>query len=254
MGTSHTSTGTVVTPPVPAAGGPGWTRTSLGLHLLGSTNQDRNASGGAIPDRLDRLVYEAYKQLWTMEDWLFRLRRVDLTLTIGTVTKALPADFDKFSARWVRDSAQLARFRITDDLNAFDHVAWANATRTGPPEMGFIEETTVDSAHALLLRVTPIPDAAHVLPICYLCTPPALDAAAAALWRPAFDEGWFRLAKMKVQQDFDRNPLWETTYRWFMAWHEQQAGQIERPFADTSTDIQDDYGDLDSLASATYPL
>jgi hypothetical protein len=49
-----------------------WTTDGLAAQLLGETGQDRNASGGTIPDRLKALVRQAGMMVWYAKLWPFR--------------------------------------------------------------------------------------------------------------------------------------------------------------------------------------
>lgn len=55
----------------------GWSVDTLKNQILGELNQDRNASGGSVPDRLENLVKEALRYVWMVQDWIWQLKKAD---------------------------------------------------------------------------------------------------------------------------------------------------------------------------------
>jgi len=81
-----------------------WSGSSLTAHLRGLVNQDVNASGGDVPDRVLQIVTSAGMELWNRYDWRFRRKRGTLEFADGGSTADLPDDFAEMDQEWLRDS------------------------------------------------------------------------------------------------------------------------------------------------------
>lgn len=230
-----------------------YTPSSLAEHLLGELNVDRNAHGGTVPDRMEKVVQEAYEHLWECHDWLFRRTRDTVTLTAGTATADLPSDFVKFDTRWMTENNQRGSCLFTDDETTFEQWRDQYASNTSRPVIGIVEPDRTGETYASVIRFAPTPSEAFEYTIIYICEAPAVTSSSTPMWPKAFFEGWKRLARYKAIAAFRRDKnAWEGPYRMWLAWLNRAMEQNNETMATSTPAIRDGYGDVGNLMSSHF--
>jgi len=252
--TDWTGTGT----PVTGVGAPGatiWTPTTLGDHIRGVMAKDYDAAGGAVPPRLTDTILAAYRDLWERHEWRFRRRRATLTLVAGTATADLPADFEKFDLKWLRENNKHGSMKFTGDEQAF-HDAQANSGSTsGQPSVAVVEPIEdLTDGYSEILRVSPTPSSAFIYPYLYLCYAPTLALDASPLWPQPFHSGWFWLCKARCYYDYrrDEEKAWQGPYKQFLDWLATAKDKNNEWMVSDTPLVRDEHRDIEHLASTNW--
>lgn len=236
-----------------------WTVTSLAAHIRGELDQDTNAAGGTVPDRLKAIVGKAGAWLWDRYDWKFRSRGGTLSITSGTTTATLPNDFGELDMLWLATTADSADFRLkfTDDAEEFQIYAGQyknDGTDNGEPRLALIVRDTAASTFAWKVAFAPQSDQAYSYTFYYLSNNPWLGSQSAVAadpleddeapqWPPSFNEGWYLKASADAARAFgnkDQHSLYRSE---FEKWLDGQVQENDETMADSRLRVRGDYDD-----------
>lgn len=246
-------TGTAVS----GVGAPGasiWTPDSLCEQLMGEVNQDLNAAGGDVPPRMRKLVVCAYRDLWNLQPWRFRRRRVTLTIAAAASTAACPADFEKLDQKWLEENADEGTLHFTTVLQVFEARKHRNGTTPGTPELVFIEPAEdLSSGYSEIFRCTPTASKEFTYPYVYLCYAPDVANDASPLWPQPFFTGWEWGARARAYYDFRRDTdAWKGPNNRFKGWLEGAVQENNEGLTSDTPAARDDHGDVEALASSHW--
>lgn len=228
-----------------------WTPETLEQQILGELNQDRNAAGGAAPQRLARIVQHTYSDLWEGHDWLFRRVYGTLALTASTATADLPTDFDKLDQKWIEDSSNQGSLIFTTDLQAFEQRRHDESASTGIPVIALIRpKTSLTTSYLWEVIVAPTPSQAFSCPYVYLRLAPDLLPSGSPLWPRPFHRGWYLLALARSQRAFRRGDDWKETFAAHRAWLARAESQNDEVLTSDTPVIRDGYNDVGRLGSS----
>lgn len=120
-----------------------WSVDTLGAQILGELNQDRNASGGSVPDRLENLIKEALRYVWSVRDWNWQLKQANLSITAADTFEDLPADFREMHSWELQDVDESETLVLTADVRRWlEYNQTFDSTDTGHPVLGCIVRKT----------------------------------------------------------------------------------------------------------------
>lgn len=254
---------TTMTPATAATSTTRWTVDALSEHFTGELAQDRNATGGTVPDRQTRLVREAGQNLWTIEDWRYRWKPGTLTTVADTQTAALPSDFFELAQRWLRDPQVAAyhkiRFFESPELYQALEDQWdsTDSDQYGEPRYAVIHEDTSQSTFTYYVRLAPTPDAVYTYPFWYLTADPFIlgttDDDEYVPWPKPFDDAWYWNAAWRVQRAFRGDDEWKATREVFQDAVKQLRMENDETMVRVMDRIRDTYKDFGSTASSLHP-
>ena len=218
--------------------------------IVGELNQDRNAAGGTVPDRLGNIVHEAYEDLWEEHDWLFKRVTATLTLTVDVATVDLPDAFEKLDPKWIYENNRNGTLFFTDEVHPFEDHVYLDADRTGIPCIARIKPDTTDTTKFVWqVEVTPTPNAAMTYRYVYLRYAPAIDTTTAILWPQPFFRGWHHLALARSQRAFVPDNRWQESYAAYGHWLDRAKRQNDETLRAATAKIHDGNGYFASVAS-----
>jgi len=233
-----------------ATSGTAWTPTTLTAQILGELNQDRNATGGAVPDRLKNIVYECYRRIWVAHPFPFRKRRAELTLTASTDTIALASDFEKLDQKWLEETSNYRKLRFTNDPQRFDSWRQLRSGAEGEPFVALIE---ADESGGFQARVAPTPVSARTYIYYYICIPPDLATTSSPTWvQTPFDDIWHQFALARAMRQLDRDSNWQEPYSAYKSAIAKAIEEHSETMVSDTPTINDGYGDLQALASTQF--
>ena len=226
-----------------------WTANTLTEHLLGELNQDRNALGGTYPTRLLNLVTESYQWLWQKQEWKFR--RVRTTLSVSAETAALPADFEKFDAKWLESNNRNGPVRLTEDIETFESWRRLNTDNTGQPCIGLVEQTSLTDV-SKILRVSPVPAQTYTYVLVYLRIAPDITGDSTVYWPSIMHDLWHALAKARAQRGFRRDDAWKESWAFFKSMFDDARNKNDESMRSSTPAIVDGYGDMAGFPSSGF--
>jgi len=237
---SSTSTLTAATAP---ASGARWTVDSMALHMRNEFNVDRNATGGSIPDHLTRTIRDAGQYIWTVEDWVFRLKRGTLTTVAESETADLATDFYKLWTPWLRDPQgdTLHTIVFTQDPTYYQRVAdrydMTETADDAAPMVALIAPTS-GSTFGREVYLAPRPDAEYTYPYWYLTSDPWLSGTTgddeAPAWPKPYDDGWYMRARYKMQSIHRGDDSWRELRNGFLKWLAQTKKENDETIANAA--------------------
>lgn len=217
-------------------------------HLLGELNQSRTTGVGNVPDRLTHLVALAYRELWTAQEWVFRMRRGTLTLAAGSDTALIVPDCAKIDATKLHEEGGSGTMALTSDRDFFEDFRRAHRTSTGRPQLAYMEPAA-QATHRLQARVCPTPDQAYTYIYPYYCYAPALDSGATPLWPDYFNAGWLLSALYRVLRAFRKDSAWKAAMADYEEWLAGRIKDNETVVSSTEA-IRDANNDIGCTTSA----
>jgi hypothetical protein len=220
-----------------------WTPNTLKTHLAGELNIARSVSGSE-PDRLLTRVNDARKDVWRAHDWRFRRKKTTFVTVANTNTVALPSDFHKLDQRWVIDNDKSAGRKIsfTDDIEIYEENALSYGTSTDEPKIALIK-STLTSAFAESILLTPTPDDAYTYDYWYYCLMPSVADDASPIWPEEMFDGWYRLARVYAFKAFRRDKAWREDWDFYQEWLQEAIEKHDETFSDNTPLIEDATGD-----------
>ena len=240
---------------------------TLANELLGELNQDRNASGGSVPDRLTNIVRAELRIAWNIEEWLFRRREGSLSIDADATEATLPGDFEKIDSAYLKDRAEPGWLRFTDNATEAleEESAWGT-TDTAHPYLALIVRDFADpDALAWKVKLIPKSDAAYTKPFFYFTAcpvdlpttgygegeaeahPDRKTDADIIIMPEQFQEGWHLRAARAAHTKFgdkDKAKDYGTLYD---KWEQRAREEWLEKIANQPARIRDGHGDLNAL-------
>lgn len=203
----------------------GWCVMTLADQLRAEMDQNADAAGGAIPDRVAKIVREQGRWLFDYQDWLFRKTPGTLTVAAGATEVDMPADFKELDANTMRvtdDSSY--RLVWTEDASAWQEaksIIGANAS-AGYPRAAVLYRTN----GAWKAKLWPAADKEYTYDFWYIKSSPWSGTSPIAdnihlapnYWTEDFDEGWYKLCAYHVLSRFRSDDSWKGFKSEFTAW------------------------------------
>ena len=228
-----------------------WTLATLKAHILGELNQDRNAAGGSVPDRLGDIVHESFQELWYEHDWLYKRTIGSLVTVADTATVDLPDDFEKLDQKWLHENNRNGPLVFTDEAQPFEDQRYVDIDRTGLPRVARIApDTTETTKYVWQVEFTPTPLKVLTYRYIYLRHAIALDGDTAVLWPNAFHRGWHFLALARCQRAFKRDDSWQETFAAYNHWLTRAKQQNDETLRASTPVIRDGNGYFRDLQSS----
>jgi hypothetical protein len=244
-----------------------WSIDTLADQLIGELNQDRNASGGTVPDRLTNIVREDLRALCKTEEWIFRRREGSLSIAADATEAELPADFDKIDSAYLKDRDEPGWLRFTDNaVEALEQESCWQATDTAHPYLAVIVRDFADpDALAWKVKLIPKSDAAYTKPFFYytLCpidlpttgygggeTDPHPDYKAASdliVMPEEFHEGWHLRAAATAHNTFGDKDRAKDYWARYRAWVQRAREEFKEKIANQPARVRDAHGDVQAL-------
>lgn len=247
-----------------------WSIDTLAAQLIGELNQDRNASGGSVPDRLGNIVREDLRAHWTLEEWIFRRREGSLSIAADATEAELPVDFEKIDSAYLKDRDEAGWLRFTDNAaEALEEESCWQADDTDHPHLAVIVRDFADpDALAWKVKLIPKSDAAYTKPFFYftLCpidlpttgygvgeTDPHPDYKLAAdliVMPEEFHRGWHLRAAATAHSKFGDKDKAKDYRAQYAAWEKFAREELKEKIANQAARVRDAHGDLNALPGA----
>ena len=255
------STADTMTASSAGSGGPGtvYSCNSLVDQLIGELNQDRNASGGSVPNRLLNIVKESLRHVWSKRDWVWMLRRGTLTVTEGTGTADLPGDFREMRSWVLKDEDEDTILKLTANPARWEELRGEyKDTEEGSPEVGCIMQKTseTDKVEFEVILLPPLPNKdrsyrfvyTRLCPIDLAADHDDYKAAGDAIPMPeAFHELWHLHALWRAQRRFGKSELAKETKEDFDGCYEDVVKENNELLTTDPSVTRDGYNDLGAL-------
>ncbi len=232
-----------------------FTSNTLAAHIRGEIDQNPEAAGGDIPDRMMTIVRAAGVELWHAIDAKYRRKRGTLTTVASQAYAAVASDYDKLDQRWLKAKPSTtadAAIRFTSDVAEWQTHSDRFAT-AGEPELATMVQDTTQSTFTWYAMLAPVPDQVYTFYYWYLTNDPWTVAAAgwtddsSPLWPSTFDEGWLLNALWKCQRAFCPDDRWKSTKAMYDDWLNRQRAENDEILARNDDTIQDGYQDIELL-------
>ena len=235
----------------------GWSVDTLADQLRSEMDLSPDAPGGAIPDRISKIIREKGRWLFHHEDWLFRKTPGTLTVAAGDTEIVMPDDFKELDSRTMRVSDS-GRYRL---IWTQDPSAWQAAkdlighTATGTPRVALLYYT----AGAWKAKIWPEAAAAYTYAYWYLkASPwsgdnPIADATVLAptYWPEDFDDGWYALCCYHVYGRYRSDNAWQSFKSEFKEWLAAHKTENNETISDGLDQIEDAMGDFQATGAAS---
>jgi hypothetical protein len=229
-----------------------WTVNSLAVYIRGITGRDPDAQGGSAPDRIVQTVRSCGMKLWNTWLWRFRKKAGTLTLSTGTASVAVPADFDRLDQQWLRDpSNSPSGLWFTEDPTVYQETMDRyQPGQNAPPRIACLAWDS--TANAFAFQIAPPSDVAHSYTYWYMTSDPwtngtMLNHDTVPSWPANFHEGWQLLSTLACMRLFTEGDQWESHKGDFKEWLDLQlAGNQTLTMPDR---IQDGYRDLNRFTT-----
>ena len=232
-----------------------WTTDTLALHLAQQVGGDATSSETAASDHVLTLTRQAGIEVWTRNDWWYRHKSGTITTVADASSVDAPTDFGEFDQRSLRDYDDSTQgVTITGDTRRWQEVADSYASdHTAEPRLVMAVRDTVETTWAWHFLFTPTPDAVYEYPYWYVAADPwttgSLADSAAPVWPPAFDMGWYLLARYRVFEGRRTEEEVAAARKSWRDWLADSAGEIDETVTTDDEPILDPYKDTQRFAS-----
>ena len=203
----------------------GWSVITLADQLRAEMDQNSDAAGGIIPDRIAKIVREQGRWLFDQKDWLFRKAPATLTVAASATEVDMPSDFKELDTNTMRVSDTTnCRLLWTEDVSAWQEAKSLIGTDAASsyPRVAVLYRT----AGAWKAKIWPAADQEYTYDFWYLKsspwtgTSPSADniALSPSYWTEDFDEGWYKLCAYHVLSRFRGDDAWKGFKSEFTSW------------------------------------
>ena len=240
----------------------GWSVATLADQLRSEADFDPDAPGGAIPDRISKIIREKGRWLYHHRDWLFRKTPGTLSVATGASEVAMPTDFKELDSRMMRVSDASAYMLLWTE----DPSAWQAAkdlighAATGTPRVALLYYTS----GAWKAKIWPAADKAYAYDYWYLkASPwsgdnPVSDATVISptYWPEDFDDGWYALCAYHVYGRYRVDNAWasfKSEYKDWIRAHENENNETISNGLEPISDVMRDFQSTGAALSAWLP-
>lgn len=239
----------------PAAPAVGWSVITLADQLRAEMDQNADAAGGKVPDRVAKIVREKGLWLFDHQDWLFRIQPATLSVAAGETEVDLPADFKKLHQGSMRvDDAAKCSLIWTENPSLWQQ-AKQDIESGSRPRIACVYYT----AGAWKAKLWPASEEDIEYPYWYLKASPWSGASPIAdnvalsptYWPEDFNEGWYALCAYHLLSRFRADDSWKGFKSEFDKWlkdHNRDSGN--ETISDNMEPIEDCMLGFQSTASA----
>ena len=228
----------------------GWSVMTLADQMRSEMEQNPDAAGGNIPDRVAKIVREKGIWLYNHLDWLFRKIPGSLTVAEGDTTITMPLDFKKLDDRAMRvNENDTYRLLWTEDPSAWQAAKdRIGSTATGSPRIAVLYYT----GGVWVAKVWPEVSEAATYDFWYLKTNPWYGTAPIAdninlspdYWPEEFDDGWYALCAYHLYSRFRSDDSWKGFKSEFNTWLKAHESQNNETLADNLEPVEDVMNDF----------
>jgi len=235
----------------------GWCTATLADQLRSEMDQNADAAGGRVPDRVMKITREQGRWLYKHEDWLFRRTPATLTISDGDTEEAMPADFKELDSRSMRPSGTIGgRLWWTQNASAWQAAKdlLGHDADPGAPRIALLYYT----GGAWKARFWPEADAEYTYDYWYLKADPWTGAAPIAdniqlsptYWPDDFDVLWHALCAYVVYGKYRADDAWKSFKSEFQAKLLELVQENNETIANDLEPVQDATGYFRSTARA----
>jgi len=183
-----------------------YTVDSLAALIRGELDMDPDAAGGSVPARLETIIRECGRHVWTAVDWRWQQTQGTLTTVASQDHVAAPTNFGKLSQQWLRRSGGTLPIMFTEDPSYYQEHEDIT-TASGYPTTALVTHGDDDDVFSWKFLLTPTPDAIYAYKYWYLLRDPwsyetELSDSASPVWPSFMDEGWHWLSKARAFHDY----------------------------------------------------
>jgi len=240
----------------PASPPMGWSVMTLADQMRAEMDQNADAAGGRIPDRIAKIVREKGLWLFDKQDWLFRVTPATLSVAAGDTEVSMPSDFKELHSNSMRvDDASAYRMLWTENPSYWQaaKAMIGNEASSNAPRIACLYYT----GGAWKARIWPAADQAYDYDFWYVkASPwsgtPIADniALSPTYWPEDFDEGWYALCAYHIYSRFRGDDAWKGFKSEFEKWLRDHDVENNETISDNLEPIEDVMTDFQVTASS----